>query len=469
MATVLKKTDVAIVGFGWVGAIMAKELTEAGLNVVALERGPMRDTWPDGAYPQVIDELTYNIRRKLFQDLSKSTVTIRHNTSQQAVPYRQLAAFLPGTGVGGAGLHWSGVHFRVDPIELRMRSHYEERYGKNFIPQDMIIQDFGVTYDELEPFFDKAEKVFGTSGTAWSIKGKVVGKGRGGNAFAPDRSDDFPLPAQKNTWSAQLFEKAALEVGYHPYNLPSANTSDSYTNPYGAQMGPCNFCGFCSGYACYMYSKASPNVNILPALRQEKRFELRTNANVLKVNLTDDKSRATGVTYVDGQGREMEQPADLVIIGAFQFHNVHLMLLSGIGKPYNPETGEGVVGRNFAYQNMTTIKAIFDKDTYTNPFIGAAATASASTTSTPTTSTTARRALSAVRHSGSTRPGPSPSPVSRYRRAPRRGAASGKRRWPTPTPITCRWMPTARTSPIGRTTSILIRTTKTSLASRCCA
>ncbi|HIG3596460.1 GMC family oxidoreductase [Klebsiella pneumoniae] len=234
MATVLKKTDVAIVGFGWVGAIMAKELTEAGLNVVALERGPMRDTWPDGAYPQVIDELTYNIRRKLFQDLSKSTVTIRHNTSQQAVPYRQLAAFLPGTGVGGAGLHWSGVHFRVDPIELRMRSHYEERYGKNFIPQDMIIQDFGVTYDELEPFFDKAEKVFGTSGTAWSIKGKVVGKGRGGNAFAPDRSDDFPLPAQKNTWSAQLFEKAALEVGYHPYNLPSANTSDSYTNPYGA-------------------------------------------------------------------------------------------------------------------------------------------------------------------------------------------------------------------------------------------
>ena len=234
----------------------------------------------------------------------------------------------------------------------------------------MTIQDFGVTYDELEPFFDKAEKVFGTSGTAWTIKGQKVAQ-KGGNRFAADRSSDFPLPAQKNTYSAQLFEKAALEVGYHPYNLPSANTSDSYTNPYGAQMGPCNFCGFCSGYACYMYSKASPNVNILPALRMEKRFELRTNANVLKVNLTDDKSRATGVNYVDAQGREIEQPADLVILGAFQFHNVHLMLLSGIGKPYDPVTGEGVVGRNFAYQNMTTIKAFFDKDVFTNPFIGA--------------------------------------------------------------------------------------------------
>ena len=102
----------------------------------------------------------------------------------------------------------------------------------------------------------------------------------------------------------------------------------------------------------------------------------------------------------------MEQPADLVIIGAFQFHIVYLMLLSGIGEPYNPGRPAGVVGRNFAYQNMTTIKAIFDKDTYTNPFIGAAATASVSTTSTPTTSTTRGGLWSAVRRSGSTRPGP---------------------------------------------------------------
>ncbi len=131
MANELKKVDAVIVGFGWAGAIMAKELTEAGLNVLALERGPHRDTYPDGSYPQSIDELTYNIRKKLFQDLSKSTVTIRHDASQTAVPYRQLAAFLPGTGTGGAGLHWSGVHFRVDPVELKLRSHYEARYGKS--------------------------------------------------------------------------------------------------------------------------------------------------------------------------------------------------------------------------------------------------------------------------------------------------------------------------------------------------
>ena len=370
MAKVLPSKQVVIVGFGWTGAIMAKELTEAGLDVVALERGSYRDTYPDGSYPQVIDELTYSIRKKLFVDVSKETVTIRHSVNDVALPNRQLGVFLPGDGVGGAGLHWSGVHFRVDPVELRLRSHYEERYGKKFIPDGMTIQDFGVSYAELEPYFDFAEKVFGTSGTAWSIKGQVVGDGKGGNPYAPDRSSDFPLPAQKNTVSAQLFEKAAREVGYHPYNLPSANTSGPYTNPYGCQMGPCNFCGYCSGYVCYMYSKASPNLNILPALKQEPRFELRSQAHVLKVNLDSTGKKATGVTYLDAQGQELEQPADIVILAAFQFNNVRLMLLSGIGQPYDPKTGEGVVGRNFAYQNMATIKAFFDKDVHTNPFVG---------------------------------------------------------------------------------------------------
>lgn len=372
MAKTLPKKDVVVLGFGWTGAIIAKELTEAGLDVVALERGPMQDTNPDGIYPQTMDELTYNSRRKLFADLSTETVTIRHTARDTALPNRQLGAFLPGNGVGGAGLHWSGVHFRVDPMELRMRSHYEERYGRKFIPEDMTIQDFGVTYDELEPYFDFAEKVFGTSGTAWTVKGRNVGAGQGGNPFAPDRSHPFPLPAQMNSVSARLFGQAAEAVGYHPYNMPSANTSGPYTNPYGAQMGPCNFCGFCSGYACYMYSKASPNVNILPALRMDPRFELRTQCQVTRINLAADGKTATGVTYVDAAGQETIQPADIVAVCMFQFNNARMLLLSGIGKPYDPETNTGVVGKNFAYQNMATIKVFFDKSQHTtNPFMGA--------------------------------------------------------------------------------------------------
>ncbi|GBR01824.1 GMC family oxidoreductase [Acetobacter oeni] len=368
MATITRKSvNVVIVGGGWAGSIMAKELTEAGQHVVMLERGAERSTAVDGAYPTSLDELEGNFRFKIFQKLQKTTVTIRNNITQTALPYRQLAAFLPGEGVGGAGLHWSGVHLRIAPDDLAMRSTVIAKYGKSFIPDGMNLQDYGVTYAELEPFFDKAEKVFGTSGEAYTVNGKIVGKG---NAFAPDRSDDFPLPPLKDVTGAHLFRKAAEAVGYHPYSIPAANASRQYTNTYGAQMGPCNFCGYCSGYACYMYSKASPNVNILPALRNNPLFEIRPNATVLHVNLDSTKSRATGVTYLDDKGDKIIQPAELVILAAFQFNNVHLMLVSGIGSPYDPVANTGVVGRNFVYQNISTTTAWMDPSVYTNQFIG---------------------------------------------------------------------------------------------------
>lgn len=363
-----KHKDVVIVGFGWVGAIMARELTQAGLSVVALERGPMRDTWPDGAYPSSIDELTHNSRHLLFQNLSKTTVTVRRTIDETALPYRQLAAFLPGTGVGGAGLHWSGCHWRVTPEDLRLRSYYEERYGKNFIPKEMTIQDWGVTYEELEPHFAFAEQVFGTSGQAYKVNGQIVGDG---NPFDADRSTAFPLPPMQNTYSASLFGKAAASCGYHPFSIPSANASQAYTNPYGCQMGACTFCGFCSGYACYNYSKASPNVNILPALRFEPLFEIRAECDVLRVETDSAGTKATGVVYLNSKQEEVRQTADIVIVATFAFNNAHLLLVSGIGNAYDPVTGQGTLGRNFVYQNESGVTAFFDKNTYTDPFIGA--------------------------------------------------------------------------------------------------
>ncbi|MFX5801436.1 GMC family oxidoreductase N-terminal domain-containing protein, partial [Acinetobacter baumannii] len=85
------------------------------------------------------------------------------------------------------------------------------------------------------------------------------------------------------------------------------NASQPFTNPYGVRIGPCNYCGFCENYGCYMYSKASPQTTILPVLLKRKNFEVRTKAQVIKVNLDASGKRATGVTYIDAQGREVEQ------------------------------------------------------------------------------------------------------------------------------------------------------------------
>ena len=93
---------------------------------------------------------------------------------------------------------------------------------------------------------------------------------------------------------------------------------------------------------------------------------------MLKINLSPDGKTATGVTYLDEKGQEFEQPAELVVLSAYILHNVRLLLLSGIGKPYDPATGEGIVGKNYAYQITSSVNVFFD-DKIMNPFVGAGA------------------------------------------------------------------------------------------------
>ncbi|MGI4813229.1 MAG: GMC family oxidoreductase [Janthinobacterium lividum] len=362
------KVDAVMVGMGWTGSIMAMELTDAGLNVVGLERGARRDTYPDFAYPKIADELAYAQRYKLMQNLSRETLTMRHSMQEQALPYRQLGAFLLGDGVGGAGVHWNGCTYRPTPADLQIRSHYEQHYGKAFIPDEMTIQDWPMTYEELEPFFDRFEYVAGTSGQAGNLNGKIIS---GGNPFEAARKRDYPLPPLTNNVPADMFEKAAREMGYHPFPIPASNASKAYQNPYGMQLGPCNFCGYCERFGCYLYAKASPQACILPALMKKPGFELRDHSYVTRVNLDSSGKRATGVTYIDAQGRSVEQPADIVVLCAFQMHNVRLLLMSGIGKPYDPTSRTGSVGKNYAYQKNSAVQLFFEQDVHINPFIGA--------------------------------------------------------------------------------------------------
>lgn len=367
MATTAKKKDVVIVGLGWTGAIVGMELCEEGLEVLALERGDDRDTVPDFRYPNIADELKYGVHYAAMQKPRKSTLTIRRTIEETALPYRSLGSFLPGDGVGGAGVCWSGNTFRPMAEELRLRSYVVENFGQSIIPEGMTIQDWGVTYSELEPYFDRFEKVAGIAGKAGNINGKIV---EDGNPFEAPRSGEYPMPPLPQTVDALMFAEAARSIGHHPYPLPSANASQTYTNPYGMQRGPCNFCGFCDRFGCFNYSKSSPQTCILDALKRKPNFEYRANSEVLRVELFPDRKAATGVTYLATEGEEIVQPADLVILAAYQLHNVHLMLLSSIGKSYDPVSGEGVTGKNYAYQ-MTGGTSLFFKGIDFNPFVGA--------------------------------------------------------------------------------------------------
>ena len=369
MARQMPRADVVIVGMGWTGGIAARELAQSGLRIVGLERGRFRDTIPDYTAPNALDELRYSVRGDMFQDLSKETVTFRNAPKETALPMRRLGAFLPGTGLGGAGIHWNGQTYRFLPTDFKLRSHVEQRYGKTFIEGDLTIQDWGVTYDELEPSYDKFEYVCGISGKAGNIKGQIQ---PGGNPFEGVRQREYPTRALQTGYAPSLFGETAKSLGYHPFPQPAANLSQSYVNPDGVELGVCTYCGFCERFGCYNWSKSSPLNTVLPIALRNPNFELRCESHVTRVNMSKDGKTATGVTYVDANGVETVQPADFVLLCAFQFHNVRLMLLSGIGKPYDPASGEGVVGRNFAYQTMATVTPFFE-DRRLNAFAGAGA------------------------------------------------------------------------------------------------
>ena len=339
MATKLKEVDVVIVGLGWTGGILAKELTEAGLKVVALERGALRTSENDYSLPNIRDELRYVVRHDLMQNTARDTLTVRNNPPQEALPMRRLGSFLPGEVVGGSGVHWSGHTWRWTDMEFKVRSNYEERYGKKFIPDDMTIQDWGITYAELEPYYDKFEYTAAVSGKAGNLGGQIQA---GGNPFEAPRARDYPLPPLTPILASEMFAEAARNAGYHPFPRPSANASQPYTNPDGSKFGACQYCGYCQRFGCEANAKGSPHMTVIPIAMRNPNFELRTHSWVTKVLKDSDGKRVTGVTYTNVlNGEEFEQPADIVLLCAYAINNVHLMLLSGIGDALRSGRAEG--------------------------------------------------------------------------------------------------------------------------------
>jgi gluconate 2-dehydrogenase alpha chain len=371
MARRLPRKDVAIVGLGWTGSLLANELTDAGLDVIAIERGPWRNTATDYPPNYAQDELRYRIRHELFLQPAQTTFTFRNKMSETALPIRNWGAFMPPNGVGGGGVHWNAETWRFLPSDFVLRTHLTQRYGARFLPRDMTIQDWSVTYADLEPHYDRFEYLCGTSGEAGNLRGKIQD---GGNPFEGPRSRPYPNPPQAQPFSHTLFAQAARQLGYKPFPQPSGNLSQAYRNPLGVRLGPCSYCGFCEWFGCGNYSKASPQTTLLPVLVRKPNFTARDQCEVTRINLDAGGHRATGVAFVDTSGQEWEQPADLVLVCAFTIFNVQLLLLSKVGQPYDPVADRGVIGRNFTHQTISDVVSFFDPKKFNfNPFIASGA------------------------------------------------------------------------------------------------
>jgi len=360
----LPRTDIAIVGGGWTGLLLAKEIAQrTALNVTVLERGGARRAED---YANGMDELDFNVRFSLMQDYSKETATLRYTPRDRAIPIRQLGNFLPGNGTGGAGEHWGAFYPRHVPDLFEMYTKTVERYGEKKLPEGHAIVDWGVTWADIEPYYTRSDKLIGTSGKAGNLRGKIV---EGGNPFEGPRSEEYPTPPMKVSYFSSQFRDAAKSLGHHPYPNPSAILSTAYTNSDGIERPGCFYCGFCDRFGCMVSAKSQPTNTLLPILTRQKTVILRNSCSVRKI--VHQGNQARGVNYVDESGDECFQPADAVLLCSWTLNNTRLLLLSGIGEPYDPSTDKGAIGRNLTHQIATSTTLFMEKPL--NRFMGAAA------------------------------------------------------------------------------------------------
>jgi gluconate 2-dehydrogenase alpha chain len=359
--TRLRPVDVVVIGGGWTGLTMAKEITaRSAVSVLVLERGTMPGPTQ---YAFGMDEIDYSIRLRMMQNTADETITHRHSSRATANPVRQYGSFLPGTGVGGAGEHWAGLAWRFAPDTFTLRSTLEQKHGAPNLPRELAVQDWGVTYDELESHYWRGEQMMGVGGKAGNLRGTVVS---GGDPFEGPRQHDYPLPPMKQAYFGSLISEGAKQIGLHPFPSPSALLSKAYKNPDGIARPGCVYCGYCERFGCMIGAKSQPTNTVLPVLRRRRTFSLRTQAWVRRIVYSGN--RVQGVVFADAAGKEYFQPATTVILSTFTLNNVRLLHLSKIGTPYDPATGRGTLGRNLTHQVHHRTPVYFDKPL--NQFIG---------------------------------------------------------------------------------------------------
>jgi gluconate 2-dehydrogenase alpha chain len=340
MAQTSTDTDVLIIGMGAAGGIAANVLTKAGLNVVGIEAGPRLS---NADFIKRFDELGEGLttRNSLgAPKFNKEIPTWRLNASSPTIP--PLVQGMANC-VGGASVHYGAQSWRFHKDDFTIRSSTIARYGKSALPPGSALSDWPVTYDELEPYYDKVEYAIGVSG-----------KG-GSNPFEAPRRRDYPMPPLRPLPFATKMGEAMKSLGYHPFPQPAAIASQTYKG-----RPPCSYCGFCGlGYGCWNDSKSSTLVTTIREAEQTGKLQIITNSRVMSI-LSDRNGRVTGVKYRDPQGAMRELSAKFVILASYVFENNRLLLLSTSGSyPRGLSNNHGQVGKYYRAMGYLTVSGLY--------------------------------------------------------------------------------------------------------------
>jgi choline dehydrogenase-like flavoprotein len=336
----MKRVNAVIVGAGAAGGVVAKELSTAGLSVVLLERGKWY-TANDCRKDDLRNQRTTLLGNAFGpEDEGNPRVWVDakgapHTARPSEGSYQNDAAC-----VGGGTLSYGAQAWRYLPQDFKMRSTYGAPPGSS-------LEDWPISYDDLEPFYEKAEYEIGISGDY------------SGTPFHGPRKRPLPMPPLPPGREFAILEPAARRLGLHPFHLPMARNSVPYNG-----RGPCMRCRWCCGFACEVDAKNGSQNTVIPTALATGNCDLRTGCMVKEI-LTDDRGRARGVSYFDAQGHLQEQLSDLVVVSACATESARLLLNSksrlfpdGLGNRHDQ------VGRNLQGHHYTGATGYFDFETY---------------------------------------------------------------------------------------------------------
>ncbi|ALU41575.1 GMC family oxidoreductase [Pseudoalteromonas rubra] len=319
--------DVVIVGSGAGGGASAYALVQKGLKVLLLESGrafnPQSDyklhqaDWETRQFPH--DTGTeFEVSFAKMQRLENRYAILKswnHNGGYLSQsPFRAGWKYHHVAGLGGSTLQYTGEAHRLNPKSMRMKSSFG------------VASDWPLSYEDLEPFYVRAENVLGVSGPARQT-------------YRP-RSAAYPLPPHRQNHSSrylgQSFEK--LKLNWEP------NSVAILSKPYDGRPS-CNYCGNCNR-GCPRRDKGSVDVTFLAKARTYENLTVRTNCTVIQLIQGSD-SRIHSLVYADENDVIVKVKVSTIVLSAGPIQTPRLLLSSASEHaPNGIANSSGQVGKN---------------------------------------------------------------------------------------------------------------------------
>ena len=336
----LKRVNAVVVGSGAGGGVVAKELAVAGLSVAVLERGKWHSA-ADCRKDDLYNQRTQVLGAKFGPDDERNPRVLVDEKGRRTVVVPSDGGYSNNAAcVGGGTFSYGAMAWRYMEKDFRMRSTYGAMEGST-------LEDWPISYADLEPYYEKAEWEMGVSGDDSN------------NVFKAPRNRPLPMPPLAPNREYEILQPAAKRLGLHPFDIPMLRN----TVPYNGRRS-CMRCRWCVGFACEVSARTGTDNTVIPAALATGNCQLRSECMVKEV-LLDQGGKAAGVAYFDANNRLQEQPADLVIVcgGAVEsarllLNTRHRLFPNGLGNRYD------WVGRNLQSHSYSGATGLFDIETY---------------------------------------------------------------------------------------------------------